>query len=796
MQQSPFGQPQTSIKEIDFKHYISHYANLFWRKKWHILITAIIVILLTIIAGLRFVPRYPRMTVSAIIGLDNQNSLGATAVSGISVNSDIQLLRRRNFLRNISNDLSLQLVLPENRRADIFDSVFVSETAPPGEYVFTIDNTDNSFKITYTNNNLGFKEKIVESGSLITLKTISFSDIHLVFNEQFLTSPFKFDFYIITQRFAVEGLLHNLNITPPDIRNRQNFIILRYAGTDYNLITDIANHIADEYVKQNLQFKKRRSSLALDVLEKQLVKAEEQLRKSDAALKTFRSANPTIGLNLNTQQTITNITDAEMAGQRLANLVEDAKKLESQFSEEAASIEDKIETIREVLFFLEGGDVTTAPVLQENLSHLIREREQFEQNLAPNHPKAIENKNQIDRIGRKSLNALNEYVNETKSKITRSKSSMSSLMRELRTLPKKELRLAELERDQQINSDIYSNVLSQYNEVKVANSVEMADLFIMDYAVPPIPPSNKFRLIKILVTALFLGFLLSFGPIIGFDLVDKTVRTETELSKMTKTPVLQSIPLITKPSIIESSNRSNYKENNKSPENRRLDPNLISTEDTPNYIKEIFRSLRTKISLSLHDAKEKTIVVTSLNMNEGKSTIISNLAITLAQQGNNTLLIDGDIRRGVIHNSFVKNKRPGLSDYLLNVNLKEELDYRQIIQQTHIKNLNIISSGKNMQNPPDFLSNEKFGNLIKKLSENYDYILMDSPPLAIGSDTIVVSSYFSKYIVVTKAGSTDIIELKKRLEEYRGVKDKVIGLILNFAIIDKKIQYYKYSEYY
>ncbi|MBD3321044.1 MAG: polysaccharide biosynthesis tyrosine autokinase [Chitinivibrionales bacterium] len=228
---------------------------------------------------------------------------------------------------------------------------------------------------------------------------------------------------------------------------------------------------------------------------------------------------------------------------------------------------------------------------------------------------------------------------------------------------------------------------------------------------------------------------------------------------------------------------------------RQIDDKLITASYTPDYINELFRSLRTKIILALHECEDKSVVFTSLDMEVGKSTISSNVAITMAQQDLTTVLIDGDMRRGVLHNSFVLNKNPGLSDFLSSDVPVTDQSVNVLLQKTHVPNLTVVTSGQNVPNPSELLTSKRFREFKRHISAKFELVIFDSPPVGAVTDAVVVHDLFSRYVVIAKAGATNIIDLNKKVDEFPAVKKKIIGIILNKASIDRKIQYYKYSNY-
>lgn len=214
------------------------------------------------------------------------------------------------------------------------------------------------------------------------------------------------------------------------------------------------------------------------------------------------------------------------------------------------------------------------------------------------------------------------------------------------------------------------------------------------------------------------------------------------------------------------------------------------------YIKGIFRSLRTKIVLAFHDIADKSLVLSSLDARVGKSTIASNTAIAIAYQGMKTVLIDGDLRRGTLHKFFDIDQKPGLCDLICsNVSITDET-VSSVVQPTMIPNLYVVPSEQNIIESSEVLTSTRFRQFKKILSNQFEWIILDTPPIGALVDAIVVGDIFSRYVLIVKAGVTNVIDMKKKINEYPQLKQKILGLILNYSALDKKLKYYKYSKYY
>jgi capsular exopolysaccharide synthesis family protein len=228
----------------------------------------------------------------------------------------------------------------------------------------------------------------------------------------------------------------------------------------------------------------------------------------------------------------------------------------------------------------------------------------------------------------------------------------------------------------------------------------------------------------------------------------------------------------------------------------KLDPKLITSDYAPHLAGESFRLLRTKISMEAKDQK-KSFIIASLFPNEGKSLVSANLAITYAQQKIPTILIDCDLRRGVLHNSFAANKKPGLSDILIG---KSELNLRSIsefIQKTQIPHLFLLSGGVPIPNPSELLSGNRMHKIYEVLNEEFEAIIFDTPPIDFIPDALILNNLVHKIILVVRYGKTNLNKLSDKILEFSKVKSDFLGIVINASeqVLDKKYAKYTYYNY-
>lgn len=211
---------------------------------------------------------------------------------------------------------------------------------------------------------------------------------------------------------------------------------------------------------------------------------------------------------------------------------------------------------------------------------------------------------------------------------------------------------------------------------------------------------------------------------------------------------------------------------------------LITITDPRSPVSEAYRTLRTNLSFSSLDEPLRTLVVTSPAPDEGKSTTVANLAVTMAQSGRKTILVDCDLRRPSLHTFFNLNAEPGLTDTLLADNVQPQL------QKTGVDNLLLLPSGAKPPNPADLLGSQKLDRLLANLSEMADIVLLDAPPVIAVTDAALLGAKVDGILLVVKAGKTrrDHAELAK--ETLKKAKVRLIGVALTNAPTDSTIEGY------
>lgn len=213
---------------------------------------------------------------------------------------------------------------------------------------------------------------------------------------------------------------------------------------------------------------------------------------------------------------------------------------------------------------------------------------------------------------------------------------------------------------------------------------------------------------------------------------------------------------------------------------------IITIEDPKSPIAEAYRTLRTNIQFTNIDKTMKSIVITSPNPLEGKSTVAVNLAVTIANNDNKVLLIDCDLRKPRVHKFFELKNRAGLTTVLA-----KNRDYKANIQSTGIKKLDLLASGPIPPNPAELLGSKKVKVLLEELKEDYDIVILDSPPVGLVTDAAILSTLADGVILVCAVEETIIEEAKEAKSLLDKVKANILGVVMNKIPLSKG-SYYKY----
>jgi polysaccharide biosynthesis transport protein len=361
---------------------------------------------------------------------------------------------------------------------------------------------------------------------------------------------------------------------------------------------------------------------------------------------------------------------------------------------------------------------------------------------------------------------------------------------ETNTLAEKMVQYNILNREADANKQLYEGLLQKLKEAGISAGLRSSNIRMVDPAMIPPSPARPQKARNILL-ALLVGLVGGAGLAFLREYMDNTVKTPDDVEMLTRLPSLAVVPAFT---VLNGRGRApKLLKGPRDPESGSRVA-LVSYERPQSQISEAFRALRTSLMLSQAEHPPQVILVTSSLPREGKSTAAVNLAVTFAQLGDRTVLVDGDMRKPGISKllSMTEGSRhAGLSTYLAGVSSLELVT----IPHPSIPNLTAIPAGPIPPNPADLLSSQRLRDMIAALRREYKFVIIDSPPVMAATDSIVVSVSTDCVLMVVRSGVTPKDAFVRARDQLAGVKSPLLGVVLNAVDTTSPDYYYSYRYY-
>lgn len=480
------------------------------------------------------------------------------------------------------------------------------------------------------------------------------------------------------------------------------------------------------------------AKIDLTITSKTLSQYKEELAKQDPEIKAYIESFATEPYIKNLQLQI-----ADLQSQKDRALVSTATNVRKNemIKDFDAKIDDLKQKLNNQLSVYRAGILARSPVEIKDLTKKVLEEEVKYQSLQASYKK------------------LNEFVYEYDKKMNQ--------------LPKSSIDLARLQREKASNEKIYSMIEEKYQEAIINEQLQPGNVLIIDPGIVPMGPAKPNRIL-IAVIGLFLGIGLGIAFAFIRYHFDNTIKTPEDIQNK-NIAVLAFIPKI-----------KDIKKGNTYSE-------FIVANKPEDKASEAFRTLRTRIKfLRVDDGAIKAILVTSPIAQEGKTFSTVNIGGSFARDNYKTILIDADLRKPRIHNMFNDKRVPGLTDYLFG-----QASFTDVLKKSSVNNLFYITSGKILPSPSEIVGSIQMKNLLEKLRNEYDYIIIDSPPLIPVTDAELLARYADATLLIVKANFTEIELIEKAVEVLKYDKSNFIGTVLNnFSYRNGYGSYYKYYHYY
>ena len=461
---------------------------------------------------------------------------------------------------------------------------------------------------------------------------------------------------------------------------------------------------------------------------------------------------------------------------------------------------------KEALYqFAKAGDVADVPQLRENpiFQGLMQKRQAASgeyldavNQYGPNFPKVQRLQAQLkdldQLIQKEQVNTLNRIeidYREAKQRETLLAQALDQQKVETNEMAERMVEYNILKREAEANKALYDGLMTKLKEVGISAALQSSNIRVVDPAMIPAYPSRPAKARNIAL-AFLVGLVGGIGLALMREYLDNTVKTPDDIETLARLPSLAVVPQFDGSSTNGSRKRllqgmaSNGHE-------KRIE--LVAQHLPKSQMSEAFRALRTSLLLSQPGRPPQVILVTSALPREGKTTAAANLAVTLAQLGDSTVLVDADLRKPGVGRllNMGNGKYAGFSSYLAGVSSLDLV----IVPHPDIPNLAAIPTGPLPPNPADLLSSHKLADAIAELRTKFKFVVIDSPPIMAATDAVILSVQTDGVLLVVRSGETPKEAFTRTRDLLISVKCHILGVVLNAVDSSAPDYYYSYRYY-
>lgn len=561
-----------------------------------------------------------------------------------------------------------------------------------------------------------------------------------------------------------------------------NIIITQYQDTNVlQIVTTspdpeeammMANTLSEIMVDENQTQMRAEYKSAQTFLDDQIQKVKKRYNTALLNLTDFRKQEKTVDLAVETKLGTEKIAD--LLKQKEDNIID------------LAEARSKLNRLKEQLA-KQGFQFVAASTIQENpqieilkkrLADLKIQLSEARAELTERHPQVLTLKQQIrtteaelkreietHKATAPELAALERQIASLEAHLQGVNADLENYLKTLGGLPDKAFRQANLDMELNASQQVYSTLLDYLSQVGIAEASTLSEIRVIDPAVRPLFPISPNKLLNGLL-GLFLG--LVFGVALAFivDYVDDTIRTPEDVREFKPVELIGAVPQFKQEKIP-----------------------LISAKDPNDPLFESYRKIRNYLKF-MDERPPKSLLITCAGPGEGKSTTVVNLGISASREGKRVVIIDTDLRRPSLHTHFHLSTMGGVSDILYG---KTSID--DAIRTTEIQGLSIITSGPPPPDPGALIESEQMAQLVSYVRNRFDLVIMDSAPLLVKSDALILARYVEGTIIVLESGKTTRHAIYELMETLTKANIRPVGFVLNRFSVEKGKYYYHHYYY-
>jgi uncharacterized protein involved in exopolysaccharide biosynthesis/Mrp family chromosome partitioning ATPase len=554
----------------------------------------------------------------------------------------------------------------------------------------------------------------------------------------------------------------------------------------------LANLVAEKYRETNIASRNSRVFEAKDFVEKQLNQVEENLQDAEEDLRSFREG-----------ASLAHLSEKEMGLAR--KLVEIEGKVED-LKAEKAEVDYAIQQVKAGKMINPRNQLTVERDLSSilsvlnNYSELLLKKRNLLLTYFPAHPEVKAVDGELANAQQELLKHLSAQSKGYQTRIELLGTELATIHEKVRLLPSEAVSFQRLQREVEVNDTLYTQLKTKYQELLIKEAEKIEEVTIVNPAVKPFSPMNRPSYFQNGLLGILIGLLLGVVFSVVYESYDTSITTVEDIESILEVPVLGVIPFVGEKEIREEMDKDTE---GKFPQDPELFKALFTYLVPDHFLTEAFRILRTAL-LKVESAR--VIAISSPATREGKSFIMMNLAMAIAQMGKKVLVIDADFKVSMVNRLFGIPREPGLSDVILRkVPFTEaarsivdlilgERGFDFALSGTGLENVRILPTGSKAPMAREMLSvyiKDVFDEV--KEIKDFDFVLIDTPPILPVMDTVELSTHVDGVLLVYEAGKVPKMALRRAKTHIQNAGGRILGAVLNKMKAEVSPDFYKYT---